>query len=101
MGVSLAEARGIALGLAGSEEKDHHGRASFRVRGKIYATVPDPTHLNVMLDDAGIRAAVDRWPETCDFVHWGAKLAAVSVDLEGATVPMLTSLLGDAHARRA
>lgn len=99
--VTVADARRIALALPGAEEKDHHGRASFRVRGKIYATVPDLTHLNVMLEEGGIRDAVDRWPEACDFVYWGDKLAAVGVDLERATAAMVTTLLGDAHRRRA
>ena len=36
---------------------------SFRVRGKIFATVPDDTHLRVMVDEIEIRAAVAANPE--------------------------------------
>jgi hypothetical protein len=41
------EARRMALALPESTEADHHGFPSFRVRGKIFATLPDESHLNV------------------------------------------------------
>lgn len=40
---TLARARTIALGLPEATEQDHHGMASFQIRGKIFATVPDVT----------------------------------------------------------
>lgn len=43
----LGEARAFALALPGAEEADHWGNPSFRVGGRIFATVPDPGHLNV------------------------------------------------------
>jgi hypothetical protein len=47
---TLAQARKIALALPEATEQDHHGALSFRVRGKIFATVPDSEHLRVMVD---------------------------------------------------
>jgi len=41
----LAQARSLALSLPEATEQDHHGMPSFRVRGKIYATVPDDEHI--------------------------------------------------------
>ena len=38
---TLRRARQLALALPEATEQDHHGMASFRVRGKIFATVPD------------------------------------------------------------
>jgi hypothetical protein len=35
-----------------------HGRQSFRVAGKIFATRWDAEHLNVMVDEDGVRTAV-------------------------------------------
>ena len=61
---TLAQARKIALALPEATEQDHHDMASFRVRGKIFATVPDDTHLRVMVDEMEIRAAVAENP-TC------------------------------------
>lgn len=38
-GVDAAAARAIALALPFANERDHHGRPSFRVAGKIFATL--------------------------------------------------------------
>ena len=37
--VSTQQARSLALGLPETIEQDHHGRPSFRVAGKIFATL--------------------------------------------------------------
>ena len=72
---TLARARKIALGLPEATEQDHHGMASFRVRGKIFATVPDDTHLRVMVDEMEIRAAAAADPDACQELYWGKRLA--------------------------
>ena len=40
MTLTQREVRRLALGLPEAEEKPHFERASFRVRGKIFATLP-------------------------------------------------------------
>src|SRR6185436_11231908 len=75
------DARRLALALPDAIEADHHGRPSFRVAGKIFATLWDPEHLNVMLGPEQIRAAVERAPDVCSEVWWGKKLSAVRVEL--------------------
>jgi hypothetical protein len=40
---TLGKARSLALALPGVTEEDHHGITSFRVDGKIFATVPSFT----------------------------------------------------------
>jgi hypothetical protein len=82
-------------------EQDHHGRPSFRVAGKIFATQWDERHLNVMLDEDGIRTAVHEHPEACAEVLWGKRLAAVRVDLRRVDVDRLASLLADAWETKA
>ena len=99
--VSREEARELALALPEAVEQDHHGRPSFRVAGKIFATQWDEEHLNVMLDEGGILTAVDAQPETCEPVHWGKRLAAVRVDLRRADTEMLRDLLADAWETKA
>ena len=37
--MSPTDVREIALALPDAIEQDHHGRPSFRVRGKIFATL--------------------------------------------------------------
>jgi hypothetical protein len=46
--------RRLALALPEAVEADHHGRPSFRVAGRIFATLWDVDHMNVMLDEAEV-----------------------------------------------
>jgi hypothetical protein len=79
--VSVEEARRLALSLPDTFEQDHHGRPSFRVAGRIFATLWDREHMNVMLDEPGIRTAVQARQDNCAEVMWGKRLAAVRVTL--------------------
>jgi hypothetical protein len=98
---TLAQARKLALALPEATEQDHHDMASFRVRGKIFATVPDKTHLRVMVDEMEIRAAGAENPKACQEFYWGKRLAAVVVDLPAATSGLVQDLLTDAWIRKA
>jgi hypothetical protein len=99
--VSVAEARALALALPEAVEQDHHGRPSFRVAGKIFATLWDENHMNVMVDPDGVRTAVEAEPVTCAEVWWGKRLAAVCVSLPDVQARLLSDLLADAWERRA
>jgi hypothetical protein len=99
--VSRDEARQIALALPDAVEQDHHGRPSFRVAGKIFATQWDAEHMNVMLDEGGILTALDAHPEVCEPVRWGKRLAAVRVELGRADLELLRDLLTDAWETKA
>jgi hypothetical protein len=99
--VSAVEARALALALPEAVELDHHGRPSFRVGGKIFATLWDEGRMNVMLDEGGIRTAVERAPDACQGVRWGKRLVAVGVTLARADRSLLAELLADAWERRA
>jgi hypothetical protein len=89
------------LRLPEAVEQDHHGRPSFRVAGKIFATQWNADHMNVMLDEGGILTAVQSDPETCAEVWWGKRLAAVRIDLRRADAEMLSDLLADAWETKA
>jgi hypothetical protein len=99
--VSPDEARRLALALPGAVEADHHGRPSFRVGGKIFATLWDAGHLNVMLDESGIRTAVEGAPDVCSERWWGKRLSAVQVDLGCADAALVADLLADAWESQA
>ena len=94
--VSPEQARQLALALPEAVEQDHHGRPSFRVAGKIFATQWDESHVNVMLDEGGIRSALHSLPKTCEEVWWGKRLTAVRVDLRKVYAKTLADLLADA-----
>ena len=97
--VTRAQVRRLALPEA--VEQDHHGRPSYRVGGKIFATQWDDGHMNVMLDEGGIHTAVEANPETCQPVRWGKRLAAVRVDLRRTDESLLEELLRDAWETKA
>jgi hypothetical protein len=99
--VSHAQARRIALALPEASEQDHHGRPSFRVGGRIFATLWDEDHTNVMLDEDGIRTAVQGHPDVCVEHYWGARLAAVQVDLRRADAGLVSELYADAWEGKA
>ena len=99
--VSREQAKELALALPEAVERDHHGRPSFRVADKIFATQWDGHHMNVMLDEGGILTAVDADPDTYEEVWWGKRLAAVRVDLRRVDADSLASLLADAWEGKA
>jgi hypothetical protein len=99
--MSMNEARELALGLAETTEQDHHGMPSWRVQGKIFATVPDRDHVRVMVDKDDIRAVAAQYPAACQEFWWGPRLACVVVDLRTAPRHLVIELLHDAWRRKA
>jgi hypothetical protein len=99
--LSRERAHELALNLPEAVEQDHHGRPSFRVAGKIFATLWDAEHMNVMLDEGGILTAVEAHPDCCAEVWWGKRLSAVRIDLRCVDEETLASLLTDAWEGKA
>ena len=99
--VSADEARALALSFEGAAEQDHHGRPSFRVNGKIFATLWTDEQLNVMLPGDRIEQVAADEPERCEPVHWGKRLAAIRVHLPRADSSLVGALLAEAWQRRA
>jgi hypothetical protein len=99
--LSGQQARRLALSLPEAFGQDHHGRPSFRVAGRIFATLWDEDHMNVMLDEPGIRTAVQAHPYCCSEVFWGKRLAAVRINLPDADRALLAELLADAWEAKA
>ncbi len=95
------DARAVALSMPEAVEQDHHGRPSFRVSGRIFATLWTDRTMNVMAGDERIRAAAATRPEACREFVWGKRLAAVQVDLDRADAELLEDLLDHAWRRKA
>jgi hypothetical protein len=96
MALTLDGARKLAMALEGTIEQDHHGFPSFRIGGKIFASLPDDEHAHVMLEEDAIRVAVEHHPHCCEEKWWGKKLAAVRVSLPDCEQATLSALLADA-----
>jgi hypothetical protein len=99
--VTTGEVRRMALSLPGSVEQDHFGNPSFRVGRRIFATVPDDTHLNVMIDPFDVDAVVRAEPESCAELLWGKEVRGVRVSLPKASPAMVEELLRAAWKRKA
>lgn len=94
--ISVERIRELALALPTVLESDHHGRPSFRVDGRIFATIWDERQMNVLLDEPGIHTAVQRNPDACREFWWGRRLRAVQLQLDRADESLAADLLADA-----
>jgi hypothetical protein len=96
------QARTLALSFPEATEEPHFALWSFRVRGKIFATVPpDGRHLHVFVDDDAVRMAVRSGPKTFEELRWGKKLVGVRVSLAAAKPAAVRDLLQGAWRLKA
>jgi hypothetical protein len=99
--MTIEEVRSFALSLADAVEAPHHGRTSFRVRGKIFATAPqNGESLNVFVNDESAYAAVAEFSEWCQLLYWGKRLVGVKITLARSDGDAIRELLEEAWARR-
>ena len=82
--LTIQQVRDVAVSLPDTTEQDHPGMDAFRVRGKIFATVPDDDPVRVMVDESATLAAVEENPAACEAFYWGKRLACVVVALRAA-----------------
>ncbi|MES2742751.1 MAG: MmcQ/YjbR family DNA-binding protein [Pseudomonadota bacterium] len=99
--VDLNELRYLALSFPDTTEEEHHERPSFRVSGKIFATLPDDDHVNVLLDAEAAKIAINVTPAGCEELWSGERLAGIRVRLEVAELDMLAAVLTAAWRRKA
>jgi hypothetical protein len=101
LAITIQEVRKLALALPEAVEQTHWGNPSFRIRGRIFATVPDEGHVNVMLDPFDVEPIVRDDPASCEELMWGKQLVGVRVTLKQAAPAMVKSLLAAASRRKA
>jgi hypothetical protein len=101
--VNVEAVRHAALTLPETTEEPHFESASFRVRGKIFATLPaDGDHLHVMVDADEARAVAAGSGPAFEELWWGRKLSGVRVHLSSVDEPgLVEELLEDSWRRRA
>jgi hypothetical protein len=98
----LDAARAFALSLPGSTEEPHFDMSSFRVRGKIFATVPpDDEHLHVFVDEGEVRAAVADDPAAFEPLLWGQRQRGLRIRIATAPNDRIAELLEESWRRRA
>ena len=100
--MELDEVRQVALAFPEAAEAPHHDMASWRVRGKIFATATaDEAHLHVFVDESETAAAVAECPDWCAELWWGKKRSGVRVTLAAADPERVAELLEESYRRRA
>lgn len=100
--MKLADARVFALSLPEATEAPHHASNSFRVRGKIFATVPPEAGLlHVFVGDEVREAACAALPDAFANLYWGRKIAGLRIHLRTAPEADVRRLLTCAWRRKA
>jgi hypothetical protein len=102
--VRLDTARRFALSLPETTEAPHFEKSSFRVRGKIFATVPlGGRHLHVYVDAGEARALVEENPAAYEQIVFGKRTVEdwIRVNLAAADRAEVRELLEDAWRRKA
>jgi len=83
-------------------EQPHHDMSSFRVRGKIFVTVPpDEEHLHVFVDEPEITASVAEDPAAFEPLRWGRQVRGVRVNLAAAPANRVQELIEESWRRKA
>jgi hypothetical protein len=98
----LAHARQFALSLPEATEEPHFDMSSFRVRGKIFATVPpDEAHLHVFVDEQEIAATVAENPTAFEPLRWGQRIRGLRIDLRPVPADRVQELIEESWRRKA
>ena len=100
--MQAADARAIALSLPDAVEAPHFDYASFRVGGKIFATMPpDDAHLHVFVGEEQRETALALHPGFIGKLFWGQKACGLRIALGKASPSVVEALLRQAWAQRA
>lgn len=98
MPVKLEDVRKVAVALPDTTEEPHHNFGSFRVRGKIFVTIPPGGELlHVFLPDEKRELAMALDPEFLEPVVWGSKVLGVRVHLPRAKKSTVLELVQQAY----
>ena len=98
MAISLQSVRKLALSLPDTTEEPHHHFGSFRVRGKIFVTIPPGEQLlHIFLPDTEREHALAMDPEFLEPVVWGTKVLGVRAHLPQARASTVKALVQQAY----
>ena len=102
MSVSAAGVRKLALALPEAAEQPHHDMTSFRVRGKIFATMPpEGGRLHVFLAEDQVASYCAEFPGAVEELWWGKKLRGCRVLLARADQALVRELLDESWRGKA
>jgi hypothetical protein len=90
-----------AMGLEAVTEEPHHDSSSFRVRGKIFVTVPPAENvIHVFVPEEDRETALALYPDFLEKLVWGGKVVGLRVALAAAKPAVVRSLVNQAYETR-
>jgi YjbR len=99
--VKLNSIRKHAMSLDSVSEEPHHNYSSFRVRGKIFVTIPPGEEfIHVFVGEEDREPALALYPDFIDKLLWGGKVVGLRVALESAKPAVVKSLVSKAYQTR-
>jgi len=100
--MKFADLRRFALSLPEVTEEPHFDLSSFRVKGKIFTTVPPgETHLHVFVAGDDLELLPAAQPKAYEKLFWGKRVAGLRVTLAAAKAEDVKELVRAAWRRKA
>lgn len=100
--MKYTDLRAYALSLPEVSEEPHHTYGSFRVRGKIFATVPPGEEfVHVFVDDERRALALAMNPKAYEDLRWGKRIVGLRILLSEADLADVEDLLDSAWRLKA
>lgn len=100
--MNFAAVRKYALSLPEVTEEPHHQSDSFRVKGKIFATVPpEQEYLHVFVSEQSREAALTLYGEFIEKLWWGGRFVGLRVALKSADPSVVRHLVQVAWENKA
>lgn len=88
----------FALSLPQATREPHFHFTSFRIGGKIFATMPPSNDLlHVFVPEEAREVAVLQFADCCEALHWGKRVVGVKVDIDKANDELIRDLLLTAY----
>ena len=93
--------RKYAMTLEAVTEEPHHQSSSFRVRGKIFVTIPPSGDvIHVFVGEEERATALALYPDFLEKLLWGGKVVGLRVALSLAKANAVKSLVSQAYEAR-
>ncbi len=100
--MKLDAVRTAALALPETTEEPHHNFGSFRVRGRIFVTIPpDNEHIHVFVNEQDREVALAAYPDFTEKLLWGGKVVGVRVALAIAKPAVVEAMVHQAYQHKA
>jgi hypothetical protein len=100
--MKMATVRKYALSLEAATQAPHFAYSSFRIRGRMFVTVPPgDAAIHVFVPEEARERALAMYPAWAEKLLWGGKVVGLRVTLAAAPAPAVKALIAQAYAARA